>query len=281
MSEVEVVGPHLLGRLPSPPDERDYKLANFLPLGDVEMGSSDPLDLITIAEQELKLTTVTFKKWASTAYPDVTRTHWFKALNALAQAKEALAPAPPSDVFEWPNPQPILNQEDTNHCVGFSGAQWGNTLPVNDQYTDRDGHAIYYECKVIDGEPGEENGSYIRSLGQALKARKRVTAYAFAANVEEAIEWLKVKGPVVAGTNWYDDMFFPDSFGLVAATGPLVGGHAYLMNGFDPNTDELLYINSWGKNWGADGHFRLSLMDAKMLHTMDGELMVTLELPIA
>jgi hypothetical protein len=279
----EALGPHLLGRVPSPPDERDFKLSNFTAIGDVEMGTVDPYDLISIAEQELKLTTVTFKKWAATSYPDVTKTHWFKAFNALTQAKENLGPPPPppsGGFVEWDNPQPILDQMDTNHCVGFSGAQWGNTLPINDLYTNRDAHAIYYETKVFDGEPNEENGSTMRSLAKALKARGRLTVYAFAETIDEAIEWIKTKGPVMVGTDWLDNMFDADANGLVSATGPTVGGHAYLINGYDAELDQLLYINSWGTNWANDGHFRMSASDAEMLHEELGELLVAVELPL-
>lgn len=279
----EVLGPHLLGRKPSPADERDYKLGNFLKLG-TETASNNPAELIDLGLAELKLTTVTFKKWAATTYVDVTKTHWWKALNYFELAKQNITPGSPvpisENLFEWNNPRSILDQEDTNHCVGFSGAQWGNTDPVNDNYTERDGHVIYYECKVFDGEPNEENGSVLRSLGKALKARGRISAYAFANSVDEGLEWVKTKGPLVVGTDWYDDMFNPDANGLVTALGPLVGGHAYLCNGFDADKDELLYINSWGRNWANDGHFRISLMDAKYLHSREGEIMVALELPI-
>jgi hypothetical protein len=251
-----------------------------LTLGAQALTVSDPIELIALGEQELKLTTVTFKKWAATAYSDVTQTHWWKALNYFEAARQNLAPPPPSPTFEWFNAEAALDQEDTNHCVGFSGAQWGNTLPVNDQFDNRDGHALYYECKVIDGEPNEENGSVMRSIGSALKARKRLTAYAFAESVDVAVEWIKTKGPIMAGTNWYDDMFNPDPTGLVKVLGPEVGGHAYLWNGFDPVTDEILCINSWGRNWADEGHFRIGLQDAKTLFRFDGELLVALELPL-
>lgn len=52
-------------------------------------------ELIEAAEVELKLTTVGYKKWAATTYKDVKATHWWKAMDFLAQAKAALEPAPP------------------------------------------------------------------------------------------------------------------------------------------------------------------------------------------
>ena len=277
----ELLGSHLLGRIPSPTDLRDYKLANFLHLG-VEATDAEISDLIAAGVAELKLTTVTFKKWAATDYKDVTRTHWWKALNYFEQARQNLAPpAPTGEVYVWDNPRAILDQEDTNHCVGFSGVQWGNTSPINDNYINRDGHVLYYECKVLDGEPNEENGSTMRSQAKALKARGRLSVYAFATSIDEAIEWIKLKGPVLVGTDWFDDMFNPDSNGLISVGGSLAGGHAYLCNGYDADKDELLYINSWGTNWANGGHFRMSVSDAKYLHNLEGEILVAVELPLA
>src|SRR5207244_3762623 len=61
-------------------------------------------------------------------------------------------PAPPQAVAAktWDDPRPTLNQGHTNHCVGNGCAQWGNTSPVNDDYTEDDAAKIYFAAKVID-----------------------------------------------------------------------------------------------------------------------------------
>ena len=274
------IGPHLLGRNPSPPDERDYKLANFARLGVEETATTDPTELITLAAAEFKLTTITFKKWAATSYPDVTKTHWWKGFNYLELAKKALNPPIITSVTEWYNAEPILDQGNTGHCVGFSGAQWGNTLPFDDQYVNQDGHDLYYECKVIEGEPKQENGAYVRSLAEALLARKRITVYAFAETVDDAIAFIQQKGPVVFGTVWLNNMFDPDADGLVHATGAEAGGHAYLANGYDSDKNQFLFINSWSDQWGVNGHFKMSKSDAEKLFAEYGEIMAAVELPI-
>ena len=278
---VKVVGPHLLGRNPSPPDERDYQLANFLNLGvDKAATPTDPSELIDLGLAELKLTTVSFKKWAATSYPDVTKTHWWQALNYFALAKGSVNPTPPpsSTLVEWEDGEPILDQGDTGHCVGFSGAQWGNTLPVDDKFGNQDGHDIYYECKVIDGEPRAENGSSVRSLAKALKNRGRLSVYAFANSVDEFVTWIQTKGPVVMGTDWLDNMFDPSADGTVNVSGGIAGGHAYVANGYDSATDEIHFINSWSDSWGAKGHFKMAKSDMEKLFADYGEALVAVEL---
>lgn len=280
----KVVGAHLLGRNVSYPDSRDYKLANFLNLAvDNTSTPSDPTELIDLGLSELKLTTVSFKRWAATSYPDVTQTHWWQALNYFALAKASLnpTPAPPSTTLvEWEDPEAILDQGNTGHCVGFSGAQWGNTLPIDDKFVNQDGHDIYYECKVIDREPNQENGSSVRSLAKALKNRGRLSAYAFASNVDEFVTWIQTKGPVVMGTDWLDNMFDPAADGTVNVSGSIAGGHAYVANGYDSATQEIHFINSWSDTWGNKGHFKMAKADMENLFADYGEAMVALELAI-
>ncbi len=276
----ETIGSNLLGRNPSPKDERDYRLSNFINLGDLEAGTVDPYELIVLGEKELKLTTVSFKKWASTSYNDVTQTHWWKALNYFTQAKESLGFIPATTVTEWQNPEPVLDQGNTGHCVGFSGAQWGNTLPVNDQFDNQDGHNLYYECKILEGEPNEENGAYVRSIAEVLKNKQRLSVYAFANSVDEAIAWLQAKGPVIFGTSWLTNMFYPDAEGLISATGSFEGGHAYLSNGYDSSRNQFLFINSWSSDWGKDGHFKMSKSDIEKLFADYGEILAAVELPL-
>jgi hypothetical protein len=117
------VGAHLLGRKPSPPDERDYRLANFFGIG-AEEATRTPNEEIALAIKELQLTTVTYKHWASAKYTDVTKTHWWQALNHLANASGAVPPTPTTDKTWRVNFQ--LDQGKTGHCVGFGWAGWSN-----------------------------------------------------------------------------------------------------------------------------------------------------------
>jgi len=110
--------------------------------------------------------------------------------------------------------------------IGVSAILW------QDNYTNQDGHNFYYKCKIIDGEPNQENGSSVRSIAKVLKSAGRMNAYAFAASVAELKYWLltQPRPPVIMGTTWTNNMFTPDADNIVHATGDVAGGHAYLIN---------------------------------------------------
>jgi C1A family cysteine protease len=85
------------------------------------------------------------------------------------------------------------------------------------------------------------------------------------------------KGPVVVGTNWYYNMFFPNKLGVISATGKLAGGHAYLINGVDTVKKQFRIKNSWGRRWGQLGHAYISFDDMKKLISQNGEVCLAIE----
>jgi hypothetical protein len=172
---------------------------------------------------------------------------------------------------------PALDQGQTPHCVGFGFADWANCLPVDDNYADADGDKVYYEAKVIDGEPKAEDGSSVRSGAKAMKKRGRIGAYAFG-TVADAKAFLLSQGPVVFGIDWTADMFNPDAKGTITPTGAVEGGHCILAYGADATYCYLQ--NSWGDSWGVDGCCRMSWTDLAALFADNGEACAAVELPI-
>lgn len=271
------IGPNLLGRIPSPPDERDFRLAPFL------LDSGDPL-VAALQALEKSRAARTTKDWAAIATPLIRQAvPWVPPAptpDPTPTPTPDPTPAPdPTAAVSWSNSNPILDQGQTGHCVGFGGAQWGNTLPVDDHLTNDDGHAIYYSCKIVDNEPQQENGSTVRSLAKVLRQRNRVAAYAFANSVDEMVAWIMAKGPVVVGTDWTNGMFTPDASGMVRPTGAIAGGHCYLATGFDPQTSKITFLNSWGAHWANGGYFTMVKRDFTTLFANQGEAMVAVELP--
>lgn len=274
MTDINNLGPHLLGRKPSPPDARDYRAANFMGIGVAETELSNA-ELAVLAIQELQKTTITYKNWASRHYDNVQITHWWRALNYLSQIAGTPIPTPSQDVL-WES-KIQLDQGETGHCVGFGYAGWGIANPVQDVFGNDDGHAIYYEAKAIEGDPTGEDGAYTRDGAKAMVARKRMSTYAFLDTEQEILTWLRTKGPIVVGTDWTRDMFYPDENGLVIPSGTVEGGHCYLLIGVEGVY--LIFKNSWGSSFGDNGYFRMKISDFMSLMDDYGEAIASVELP--
>lgn len=258
------LGPHLLGRVPNEPDSRDFRSSALL--------TASPLDIALaklVANKSVAPATKEFAKAVTQAV---------NALNPNPPPPPPPPPAPSGDVV-WKDTKQ-LDQGQTGHCVGFGWAQWGNTEPVTDSFANADGHAVYYEAKVIDGQPGQENGSQVRSGAKAMQNRKRNSVYAFAATLDDVKTWVRAKGPVVIGSDWFNDMFNPDAQGFVKPTGSLAGGHCYLLVGDLASEGAFLFQNSWGANWGKNGYFKVKYADFQKLLDNYGDACVSLELAL-
>lgn len=258
----------LLGRVPSEPDDRNYPLSVFL-----EKESVSELDASLAALLQSHASVAT-KRWAKIV------TSLLDQNNPMPTPDPTPTPTPSNLAIEWHDSHQ-LDQGQTGHCVGFSAAQFLNTLGSenkDDSLTDADGHAFYYACKVIDGEPKKENGSSIHTAAKMLKARGSVNAYAWAANVNEVAQWVTTKGPMHVGTDWMKDMFQPDANGVVRPTGTVAGGHAYIVVGYDPARDMFKFQNSWGPDWGANGYFYMTAADFETLLNAQGEACTEVEL---
>jgi len=178
---------------------------------------------------------------------------------------------------QWEFPGLSLDQGETNHCVGFTMANFGINCPINTKYTNDDGSDFYYMCKIIDKEPLKEDGSYIRSAAKVLKNLGKIDIYAFASNIEDIKYWIINKSPILAGTMWTEGMMTPDANNFLTISGEVVGGHAYLLNEWTSN-DYIGIQNSWGENWGKNGKAYISAADFQKLFLSGGEALATVEL---
>ncbi len=185
--------------------------------------------------------------------------------------KSWFRPAAPGRVWEELT---VLDQGNSGECVGHGWAGWGNAAPIEDHYTHADALKIYLEATTIDsGQPDVppyEAGSTVRSGAKAMKARGKLSAYAFETDITAVMAWLQQHGPVVFGTNWLTGMDNPNAQGLVYATGSVRGGHCYHCLGV--TADGLLeFQNSWGPTWGVKGRFYMTQTDAAKLLADQGE----------
>lgn len=183
--------------------------------------------------------------------PEDNRDRLFPMSLALPAVSEAATPR-----WRYWTGGKILDQGDTPHCVGFSWAGWMGISPVR-SLKDYDalefmGHDIYAACKLLDGIPTVD-GTYVRTGATVQKNRGRLSAYLWANTPEELRAWLLTKGPVVVGTDWLREMFWPDKAGLISVNGELAGGHAYLLTGYNRDRNIFRIQNSWGTTWGVKG----------------------------
>jgi len=171
----------------------------------------------------------------------------------------------------------VLDQDGHPYCVGYGVAGYGNCAPVDDQYTNADGDALYREACAIGGYPDSEDGAYTRDGLKALRARGRIAAYAALPDVNAVAGWLANEGSVVVGTDWHAGMFDVVG-GYVVPNGPVVGGHCYLLIGVD--ADSFTLLNSWGIGWGDEGRARIRQEHFAGLLEREGEAWAAVELPL-
>jgi hypothetical protein len=173
------------------------------------------------------------------------------------------------------------DQGRTPQCVGFSWSHW-----LEDGPTEQGGippivkpNIIYTEAQKIDEWPGENYaGTSVRAGAKYLQKIGKIKSYYWAFDLNTLIDTVMKIGPVVVGTNWYYNMFFPDKNGLIKVGGRNSGGHAYVINGVDIKNKTFRIKNSWGKNWGKNGRATISFNDMNRLIKERGEICIATEI---
>lgn len=177
----------------------------------------------------------------------------------------------------------ILDQGETQHCIGFAFAGFGNTEPIFSNFSNHEADALYYVAREYDGLPIDEYGTTLRSGAKAFRKAGRIDAYAFTRSVNEIAEWIFEKSPVVVGTHWYSAMMETDAEGFVSPEGYLMGGHAWTIIGCDFRglfNRHFIGLNSWGEKYGANGRFKIRAGDLARLLRHNGEAVTAVELPL-
>ena len=146
---------------------------------------------------------------------------------------------------------------------------------------------IYYNSRLLEGTTNEDAGASLRdSLAAASKygictedlwpydikkfnARptdacyqdgltRRITNYRGVNDIEQAVDALNNRRPVVFGVTVFPGFQYVDKFNpVVTLSGNSEedsGGHAMCMVGYDRNRRMLLAKNSFGTDWGDQGY---------------------------
>lgn len=175
-------------------------------------------------------------------------------------------------------PGHVLNQGNTNSCVGYTCEQWGLTSPIRTK-NGPSGLVIYQRALQIDEFFGEaDTGTSLQAGLKVLKEQDRVESYVWARTAEEVKQWILAFGSVIVGTILTTGMRDARGPGwYMLPTGNPLGGHAYLLTGYSESRHAFRIINSWGSAWADKGRAWLKYTDLDMLLRSQGDAVGVIE----
>lgn len=169
-----------------------------------------------------------------------------------------------------------LNQGEEGACVGFGWAHELGAFPVmymvNNDYAFR----YYRAARREDARMGIHyaEGASVLAGAKVAKANGMISEYRWAFSVDQIIDTLCQRGPVVLGVNWYESMYQTDDNFKVVIDGEQVGGHCILAFGYQKQykgEECIVLLNSWGLGYGAYGVSYLPVSGLERLMDEDGE----------
>ena len=175
----------------------------------------------------------------------------------------------------------VLDQGSEGACVGFGWMADILAKPVtpDQQPSEELGNALaqfyYKEAQKLDRWEGEDyEGTSVLAGAKVMKRHGLISGYRWCFSVEDIIDTVCTKGPVVLGVPWYRSMYRTLSGGLVYAdmSQEPVGGHCITITGYDPamqigrqTLEVFRWRNSWGHDYGVDGSGYIKVSDLKRL----------------
>lgn len=154
----------------------------------------------------------------------------------------------------------ILDQGNEGACVGFGCRALLNASPFR-QSEGPTAREIYLEARIGDefDDIAVPSGTSVRAGLNVLKTHGLIESYVWATSIEDVLQFIAKKGPVVLGINWYGYSTAAD--GRIPMHGTRVGGHCVLGFSFDRKENVLGIQNSWGYSYGIQGCGYISLAD--------------------
>jgi hypothetical protein len=187
-------------------------------------------------------------------------------------------------------PGPIIDQGNEGACVGFGWTDEVLAAPVPVDLTrvkkdvPRDPTAFalaaYNRAKEIDEYEGVDyEGTSVLAGAKVMGEYGLVKEYRWAFGINDVVDAVLAKGPVVLGIYWYDSMYDAPG-GVLTVKGPIVGGHCLTAVGYTVKSprlngeDGVVLQNSWGPTWGINGLAEIRVNDLAKLLDNDGEACV-------
>src|SRR3990172_5922594 len=178
------------------------------------------------------------------------------------------------------------DQNGFQSCVGFAWTAWVEDGPITHKPKGAktpplyDPAFLYAEAQKVDEWEGAEPayfGTSVRAGAKVLKTLGLISEYRWTWDVNDVIDALLYIGPVVVWTNFYESMLTPDENGLWGIAGPVIGGHAYVLNGISQPKNLIRIKNSWSRGWGKNGFAYIMPHDLQRLLNEQGECCLATE----
>jgi hypothetical protein len=190
---------------------------------------------------------------------------------------------------DWPIHAPVLDQGQLGSCTGNALTQWLNTDFAQaattakhgsaHYLTEADAVALYSAATRLDTYwghyPPTDTGSSGLAVCKAGVNAGYLSGYQHTFSFTALLLALQ-HTPVIVGTEWLNDMFTPDGTDILSVTGPVEGGHEYLVRGCDVDKQLITMHNSWASTWGANGDAYIRFRDFQKLLAAGGDVTVPL-----
>lgn len=128
------------------------------------------------------------------------------------------------------------------------------------------------------------DGASVLAGAKTMRNLGTVRYYGWGFGIQDVLQTLMRKGPVILGINWYESMYRTNRQGLVSVHGDLVGGHCIMANGYIPQHptfgEVVVWTNSWGSDYGVNGRGFIRVEDLTRLLREDGEACIPTDMPI-
>lgn len=185
---------------------------------------------------------------------------------------------------------PVLDQGREGACVGFGWAAEAFSTPTAvdlsrvkaDVPKDPTEFALhtYRRAKQLDYWAGEDySGTSVLAGAKAMREFGLIKEFRWAFSINDIIDSVIQKGPVVLGIPWHMNMYDAPG-GVLEVGGEVVGGHCITAVGYRlPNSSKtgeeaIILQNSWGEDWGIKGHAEIKVTDLAALLKEYGEACV-------
>lgn len=182
---------------------------------------------------------------------------------------------------KWECTLPALDQGVEGACAGYAATQVLRAAPI--PHPDLDGdfakRTLYWRAQQIDDWEGGSypgavpfyEGTSVLAVAKVALSLGLIDTYRWAFGIDDVLQGLSFRGPVLLGISWFEYMNSPNQYGYVVPTGKLFGGHAIMGNEVNMEEEYVTLLNSWGPSWGNNGSCKITFKNLEKLLRRRGE----------